>query len=165
MRNLRLLLLLIALGFAPQASAITGDQAEFKKVGDGVYAFIGRRNDANALVVVTRQGVLVVDTGNDPPQTRILQDFIKSVTNQPIRYLVISQNHADHMGGAGMFAPQAAVIVHERVAKEWASWKPYQVKSWRKRFPDRIDALKDVNPTDSVVSFRDRLTLELGGKT
>jgi cyclase len=157
------LLLLIALGFAPQASAITGDQAEFKKVGENVYAFIGRRNDANALVVVTSQGVVLVDTGNDPPQTRILQNFIKSVTNQPVRYVIITQNHADHIGGTGLFTPPANVIVHDRVASEWASWKPYQIKSWRKRFPERVEALKDINPTDTVISFKDRMTLNLGG--
>jgi cyclase len=163
MRNLRPLLLLIALGFAPQAGAITGEQAEFKKVGENVYAFIGRRNDANALVVVTRQGVVLVDTGNDPPQTRILQNFIKSVTDQPVRYVIITQNHADHIGGTGMFTPPANVIVHDRVASEWASWKPYQIKSWRKRFPERIEALKDINPTDTVISFKDRMSLNLGG--
>jgi cyclase len=163
MRNLRPLLLLIALGFAPQAGAITGEQAEFKKVGENVYAFIGRRNDANALVVVTRQGVVLVDTGNDPPQTRILQNFIKSVTDQPIRYVIITQNHADHIGGTGMFTPPANVIVHDRIAKEWASWRPYQIQSWRKRFPERIEALKDINPTDTVISFKDRMSLNLGG--
>jgi cyclase len=157
------LLLLIALGFAPQASAITGDQAEFKKVGDNVYAFIGRRNDANALVVVTGQGVVLIDTGNDPPQTRILQNFIKSVTDQPVRYVIITQNHADHIGGTGMFTPPANVIVHDRAASEWASWKPYQIKSWRKRFPERVEALKDINPTDTVISFKDRMSLNLGG--
>jgi cyclase len=157
------LLLLIAVGFAPQASAITGEQAEFKKVADNVYAFIGRRNDANALVVVTSQGVVLVDTGNDPPQTRILQNFIKSVTNQPIRYVIITQNHADHIGGTGMFTPPANVIVHDRIAKEWASWRPYQIQSWRKRFPERIEALKDINPTDTVISFKDRMSLNLGG--
>jgi len=165
MRLLFLACFTLGLAFVAPALAITGERAEFKQVGDGVYAFIGRRNDANALVVVTTQGVVVVDTGNDPPQTRILQDFIKSVTNQPVRYLIISQNHADHMGGTGMFAPQAAVVVHERVAREWQSWKPYQIKSWRKRFPERVDALKDVNPTDTVLSFKDGLTLNLGGKT
>jgi cyclase len=164
MRTLSLLLL-IALAFAPQASAITGDQAEFKKVGDNVYAFIGRRNDANALVVVTRQGVVLVDTGNDPPQTRILQNFITSVTDQPVRYVIITQNHADHIGGTGLFTPPANVIVHDRIANEWASWKPYQIKSWRKRFPERVEALKDVNPTDTVISFKDTMTLHLGGTT
>jgi cyclase len=162
MRTLTLSLL-IALGFAPQASAITGEQAEFKKVGDNVYAFVGRRNDANALVVVTSQGVVLVDTGNDPPQTRIVQNFIRSVTNQPVRYVIITQNHADHIGGTGLFTPPANVIVHDRIASEWASWKPYQIKSWRKRFPERIEALKDVNPTDTVISFKDRMTLNLGG--
>jgi cyclase len=165
MRTLKSLLLLIALGFAPNASAITGDQAEFKKVGDNVYAFVGKRNDANALVVVTREGVVLVDTGNDPPQTRILQNFIKLVTDQPVRYVIITQNHADHLGGTGLFTPPANVIVHDRIANEWAGWKPYQIKSWRKRFPERVEALKDVNPNDTVISFKDRMTLNLGGTT
>jgi cyclase len=154
-----------AIGLAGRADAMTGEKAEFKKVADDVYAFVGKLNDANALVVVTAQGVVVVDTGNNPPETRILQNFIKSVTSQPIRYVIISQNHGDHAGGTPAFAPPAHVIVHERVAKDWASWKPYQIKAWRKRFRERADAVKDVNPIDTVVSFKDGMTLHLGGKT
>jgi cyclase len=162
----RVLLLLALTAIAPQtAHAITGEKAEFKKVADDVYAFVGKLNDANALVVVTAHGVVVVDTGNNPPETRSLQNFIKSVTSQPIRYVIISQNHGDHAGGTPAFAPPAHVIVHERVAKDWASWKPHQVKAWRKRFRERTDALKDVNPIDSVISFKDSMTLHLGGKT
>jgi cyclase len=165
MHILKALLLLIALSYAAPANALTGEQAEFKKVADNVYAFVGRRNDANVLVVVTSEGVVIVDTGNDPPQTRILRDFIKSVTDQPVRYVIISQNHADHIGGTGLFTPPANVIVHDRVAQEWAGWKAYQIKSWRKRFPERVDALKDVNPSDTVLSFKDTMTLHLGGTT
>ena len=167
MRHLKRLLLLICVsaGFAFQANAVTGDKAEFKKIADDVYAFVGRRNDANAMVIVTSQGVVLVDTGNDPPQTRILQNFIKSVTDQPVRYVIITQNHADHIGGTALFSPQANIIVHERVAKDWASWTPPQIKSWRKRFPERAEALKDVNPIDTVISFKDNMTLHLGGKT
>jgi cyclase len=162
----RVLLLLALTAIAPQtAHAITGEKAEFKKVADDVYAFVGKLNDANALVVVTAQGVVVVDTGNNPPETRSLLNFIKSVTSQPIRYVIISQNHGDHAGGTPAFAPPAHVIVHERVAKDWASWKPHQIKAWRKRFRERTDALKDVNPIDSVISFKDSMTLHLGGKT
>src|SRR5882672_12732041 len=95
--NLVKLLLPIALAaLAPRLSlAVTGDKAEFAKVADDVYAFVGKRNDANALVVVTAQGVVLVDTGNNPPETRILQGFIKSVTDQPVRYVVITQNHGE----------------------------------------------------------------------
>src|SRR5258705_4805105 len=155
----------MAVAMQPSAHAITGEKAEFKKVADDVYALIGKRNDANALVVVTRQGVVVVDPGNNPPEPRILQGFIKSVTDQPVRYVIISQNHGDHVGGTPLFSPPASVIVHDRVAKDWATWKPYQIKSWRKRFRERAEALKAVNPIDTVLSFSDRMTLKLGGKT
>jgi glyoxylase-like metal-dependent hydrolase (beta-lactamase superfamily II) len=43
--------------------------------------------------------------------------------------------------------------------------KDYQIRSWQKRFPERAEALKGVNPLDTVVSFSDRMTLHVGGKT
>lgn len=166
MKNLKLLLLICAgMLLASHAHAITGQKAEFKKLTDNVYAFIGKLNDANAMVVVTTQGVVVVDTGNNPPETRLLQKFIQSVTTQPVRYVIISQNHGDHTGGTPLFSPPATVIVHDKVAKDWATLKPYQIKSWQKRFPERADAIKGVNPVDTTVSFNDRLSLRLGGTT
>jgi glyoxylase-like metal-dependent hydrolase (beta-lactamase superfamily II) len=85
--------------FASPAAAITPDKAEFKKLADGVYAYVGKLNDANAMVVATSQGVVVVDTGNNQPETRNIQKYIQSVTQQPVRYVVITQNHGDHIGG------------------------------------------------------------------
>ena len=54
--------------------------------------------------------------------------------------------------------------MHERVAKEWAGWKSYQVNTWRKRFPERAEALKNFSPLDAAITFGDRMTLRLGGK-
>src|SRR5205823_8302405 len=102
--------LALAVAVSSPASAAPPEKAEFKKLADDVYAFVGKLNDANALVVVTTQGVVLVDTGNNPPETRILQNYIKSVTSQPVRYVVISQNHGDHVGGTPLFAPPAQVI-------------------------------------------------------
>jgi cyclase len=160
------LVVLLVLLFAPAtAHAMTGDKAEFQKLADDVYAFVGKRNDANALVIVTTQGVVIADTGNNPPETRILQKDIQSVTSQPVRYIVVTQNHGDHTGGIPLFSPPATVIVQDRVAKNWAQLKDYQIRSWHKRFPEREDALKGVNPLDTAVSFSDRMTLHIGGKT
>jgi cyclase len=165
MTVVRVLLLLTFTVIAQAAQAITGEKAEFKKVADDVYAFVGKLNDANALVVVTTQGVIVVDTGNNPPETRLLQNFIKSVTSQPVRYVIITQNHGDHAGGTPAFAPPAHVIVQERVANDWASYKPHQIKAWRKRFRERSETLRDMSPIDTVLSFKESMTLHLGGKT
>jgi cyclase len=159
-------LIIAALLCAPLgANAMTGDKAEFQKLADDVYAFVGKKNDANALVIVTTQGVVIADTGNNPPETRILQKDIQSVTSQPVRYIVVTQNHGDHTGGIPLFSPPATVIIQDRVAKNWAAMKPYQIRSWQKRFPEREEALKGVNPLDTAVSFSDRMTLHIGGKT
>jgi len=146
------------------AQVITGEEAVFEEVADGIYAFLGRRNDANALVVVTNAGVVVVDTGNNPPETRRLNEFIGSVTDQPVRYVVISQNHGDHIGGLPLFAPPAQTIAHEKVAEHWASWRPHQINSWRRRFPERAEALAEVSLTDNIMTFSDHMTLRLGGR-
>jgi cyclase len=147
-----------------KAGAITPEKPEFKKLAENVYAYVGKLNDANAMVVVTSQGVVVIDTGNNQPETRNIQKYIQSVTSQPVRYVVITQNHGDHIGGTPLFSPPATVILHDRVAKEWSSWKSYQVNTWRKRFTDRTEALKDFHPMDAAVTFSDRMTLRLGGK-
>ncbi len=155
--------LAILLLFADAALAITGETAEFVKLANDVYAYIGKRNDANAMVIVTKQGVLLVDTGNSQPDTRDLAAKIKSVTDQPVRWVVISQYHGDHFGGSPYFMP-ATLIVHDRVAREIAAMKPYQVKSWRKRFPEKAEQLQNMSPVDMLLSFPDRITLKLGGK-
>ena len=157
------LCLAILLLFADVALALTGETAEFVKLANDVYAYVGKRNDANAMVVVTNQGVVLVDTGNSQPDTRDLAAKIKSVTDQPVRWVVISQYHGDHFGGSPYFMP-ATLIVHDRVAREIAAMKPYQVKSWRKRFPEKTEQLKNVSPVDMLLSFPDRITLNLGGK-
>jgi cyclase len=109
--------------------------------------------------------VVLVDTGNNPPETRILQKLVQSVTSRPVRYIVVSQNHGDHVGGVPLFSPPANVIAHERVFKEWTKWKPFQIKAWRKRFAERSAALMNVNPTDTMLTFDDHMTLHVGGKT
>ena len=166
MRSIALCVLALSAALAAPAGAqvITGEELVFEEVADGVYAFLGRRNDANALVVVTNAGVVVVDTGNNPPETRRLNAFIRSVTDQPVRYVVVSQNHGDHIGGLPFFAPPAQTIAHEKVAEQWAGWRPHQIASWRKRFPERTQALADAAPADNVMTFSDHMTLKLGGR-
>ncbi len=158
------LILAAAIGWTVNAGAITGDVPEFRKLADGVFAYIGKQNDANAMVIVTSEGVVLVDTGNNNSDSRALLKNIQAVTNEPVRYIVITQNHGDHIGGTPLFAPPAHVILQERVAKSWAAMKSYQINSWRKRFAERTGALKTISPLDTVISFDSHMSLHLGGR-
>jgi cyclase len=162
--KLAILTLAAAIGWSVNASAITGDVPEFKKLADGVFAYVGKQNDANAMVIVTSEGVVLVDTGNNNSDSRALLKNIQAVTKEPVRYVVITQNHGDHIGGTPLFAPPAHVILQERVVKSWAAMKSYQINSWRKRFAERTDALKTVSPLDNVISFDSHMSLHLGGR-
>ena len=90
---------------AGAARAQTRDYgARMERVADGVYAII--HDDAtdewphgNTGVVVTDRGVLVIDATYLPSRARADIALIRSVTNQPVRYLVYTHWHFDHNNG------------------------------------------------------------------
>jgi glyoxylase-like metal-dependent hydrolase (beta-lactamase superfamily II) len=74
-----------------------------------VVAEIGQ-NGGNATVFVTSAGVILVDTKNDRMHDDLVAK-VKSLTNQPITYAVLTHNHADHSGGAAKLQAEGTTIV------------------------------------------------------
>ena len=64
----------------------------------------------NDLIVVTADGVLVADGQKDTATTAKLVEFIKDITTQPIRYVVVASEHGDHTGGNEAFPPGVVFI-------------------------------------------------------
>lgn len=60
--------------------------------------------NGNAGFVVTSDGVVVIDTLGSPRLGERFITTIRSVTEQPIRYVIITHNHPDHAYGTGAFA-------------------------------------------------------------
>jgi len=69
---------------------------------------------ANVVFLATSDGVLVVDAGNGLAHGRRVATKILEVTRQPIRYLLLTHYHGDHVLGDAQFAPGATVIAHVR---------------------------------------------------
>lgn len=77
----------------------------------GVYAYEGLHSplpdgvvfNTVSLIVVTTDGVMVVDGQGDVRQTKLMIDYIKSITPQPIKYVVVASDHGDHTGGNAAF--------------------------------------------------------------
>src|SRR3989449_471176 len=85
---------------------------------DNVYIF--RAGNHQSMFVVTSAGVIATDPiGYGRPQmASTYVDEIKKVTNQPIKYLIYSHHHFDHIAGGKPFKDAGARVLSHRRAKE-----------------------------------------------
>ena len=155
MSQIRLTAMAVALsaaGFATtgQAQQAQRPQIETTKVDgtDNVYIF--RNGNHQSMFIVTKDGVIATDpiaygrpTGGQDYITEI-----KKVTDKPIKFLIYSHHHYDHIAGGKPFKNAGATIIAHKRAKE------------------RLAVLKDPNTPlpDQVVSDAGR-TIKLGGTT
>ena len=111
-----------------------------------VYVF--RNVNHQAMFVVTSEGVIATDpvAYGRPTGGKAYVDEIRKVTDKPIKYLIYSHHHYDHIAGGQAFKDAGATVIAHRRAKE------------------RLDLLKDPHtvPVDEVVGDSGRV-IRLGG--
>ncbi|HEX2336463.1 MAG TPA: MBL fold metallo-hydrolase, partial [Hyphomicrobiaceae bacterium] len=115
---------------------------------DNVYIF--RNVNHQAMFIVTKAGVIATDpvAYGKPTGGQSYVDEIKKVTDKPIKYLIYSHHHFDHIAGGKAFKDAGAKVIAHVRAKE------------------RLAQLKDPHTVlpDETVTNKGR-TLKLGGTT
>jgi glyoxylase-like metal-dependent hydrolase (beta-lactamase superfamily II) len=134
-------LLLAALWAVSFAAAQAQPQREIMPIKGDLYRF---RNAGHfSVFLVTPAGIIATDPINADAarwlRTELAQRFAK-----PVKYLIYSHDHSDHISGGEVFADTAVVIAHENA----------KAVILGERRPTLVPDL----------TFSDRLTLELGGK-
>jgi len=133
MRDARLL---VALGLAAAALAAgpiaarqqpTGEpfSTAIMKLKDGLYVipgYDGAVTGGNVAVRVTSEGVIIVDDKFPPASTEIAPK-VRSVTSQPIKYVLSTHNHGDHTGGHPEFIKTAEIIAHRNARENMVKGK------------------------------------------
>src|SRR3989454_6257734 len=91
---------------------------KIKMLKPNLYEITG--GGANTLVRVTNQGLIVVDTKNpsDENFNRIMEE-IKSVTTQPVKFVINTHHHPDHVGNNQKFIDAGAQVVASEALKTW----------------------------------------------
>jgi cyclase len=93
-----------------------------QQIADGIYLYrtapygeVGL--DGNSIAIVGSDGVLVFDTNGTPSAAAAVLADLKTLTTQPVRYIVNSHWHWDHWYGTEVYTkafPDVKVIAHEK---------------------------------------------------
>jgi cyclase len=138
-----------------------------KKLADGVYVHTGKGFDSNSGIIITDEGVIVVDTGQNAIESRSVMEAVKKLTSQPVKFVIDTEPHNDHTTGHFVF-PQAIVVAAAgagdsmRTANNAA---PNRIETARATSAEMKTALEGYKFVTPHVEYRDRMTITLGGRT
>jgi len=86
-----------------------------ERVSDDIYVFTSDLYaQVTASAVVTREGIVVVDTLPFPAETQEMIDYLEALGAGPIRYLVNTHWHGDHTNGNYLFDDTVELVCHKR---------------------------------------------------
>lgn len=92
---------------APTPQALLAHSEEFKKgvvqVAEGVYMAIGY-GIANSIMLVGDDGLIIVDTTETVEAAQEVLAEYRKITDKPVKAIVYTHSHPDHIGGASVFA-------------------------------------------------------------
>jgi len=92
------------------------------EIADNVYSY-GATGDAQSMFIVTGEGVIAIESFNSEHANGMLE-AIKTVTDQPVKYLLHSHNHWDHASGGQVFKDAGAKSMAHVEAFEWMVANP-----------------------------------------
>src|ERR1700759_1583621 len=116
----------MAKGFA-STTDLSEKKVTFSEIGTDLYAFTAE-GDPNTAVIVGEDGCLVFDAQATPAMADKVIERVRTVTDKPIKYVVLSHYHAVRVLGASAYNAQAVIasqetyrLVEERGQQDWDS--------------------------------------------
>jgi glyoxylase-like metal-dependent hydrolase (beta-lactamase superfamily II) len=146
--------------FASQAD-LEPKKVSFDKLSDHAYAYTAE-GDPNTGIVIGDDCVMVIDTQATPVMAQDVIRHIRTVSDKPIRYVVLSHYHAVRVLGASGYQPQHVIAsrdTYDLIVERGEA----DMKSEIERFPRLFQAVESVpGLTWPTLVFEKRMTLWIG---
>lgn len=140
-----------------------------QKLSDHVYAYVGVENasaqnsfGSNCGFVVGNDAVLVIDPLISARDAEKLYADIRTVTDKPVRYVVNTHFHIDHVGGNGVFVKDGAVVIGHEKSRLAAPGTQYSLTHYSKAglSAEQMEGTVLCPPT---ITFDKSMRVDLGG--
>lgn len=146
--------------FASQAD-LEEKKVSFVELAEGVYAYTAE-GDPNTGVVIGDDSVMVLDTQATPLMAQRVIEKIRTVTDKPIKYVVMSHYHAVRVLGASAYEPEE-VIASQDTYDLLVERGEQDYKSELERFPRLFTGVETVpGLTWPSMTFKGEMTIWMG---
>ncbi len=139
-----------------------------KKIKDGIYVYVGDKFNSNCGIVITQEGVVLIDSGHNPTDSRVILEAVKKISPLPIRFLIDTEPHPDHTTGHFVFSPPTTIIAHEGATQSMIGREketPGRIEKLAGTSPAMRKALEGYRFVPPQVEYRDKMTLRVGERT
>ena len=138
----------------------------FKKIKDGIFTYAEKVNDPNCTIILTQDGVVLIDSGNNPPDSLAVMKAIKQLTPQPVRYLINTEPHSDHTTGHFVFSPPALIVAHEGATDSMKkAFNPKRNEKLMAESPEMRETFKGFRLITPHIEYRDKMSLNVGDRS
>ncbi len=118
------------------------DLLETIEVNYNLYA-IENPEGGNVSFLITRKGIVVVDAGANPSNAERIINTIKSISNKPIKYLILTHMHGDHIYGLSAFPQDVTIIAHKNLENNNTLFNEKNLINYKEKvFPNYLSNIK-----------------------
>jgi cyclase len=140
----------------------------FRTVKEGIHVYAAKPIDSNCTIILTQDGVVLIDSGHNPPDSHAVMKAVKQLTSQPVRLLINTEPHADHTSGHFVFSPPALIVAAAGAGESMK--RAHNPRRWDPLLgaagaPDMRAALEGYRLITPHIEYRDRMTLSVGERT
>ncbi len=105
------------------------ENPNYVEISDNLYV-ISNTNGGNVAFLVTKKGIVVVDAGGTPKAGERIISIIKSVSDKPIKYLILTHFHGDHINGISSFPSSVKIIAHRSLAENYIQFSRDNINNY-----------------------------------
>ena len=138
----------------------------FRKIKDGIYVQSAREVNSTSSIILTEEGVVIIDTGQTPIDSREVMEAVRKLTRLPVRMVINTEVHPDHTTGNFVFAPPALVINAEGAVEAMRkAFDPERGNALAKESAEMRDAVQGYRLVTPHIEYHDTTTVHVGERT